>query len=67
MELAKNQLKTALKDVNSIYQNCYNTYCFTGNCGNRTEIEGMTVLLNTVPDSIEVIKQLLMEKLETME
>jgi hypothetical protein len=62
-ELTRKQIETAIKDINSVSQNVYNIYYFINNCNNKTEIDGMTAYLNTVPDSIRVIKQLLKEKL----
>ena len=62
----KQQIQTALKDINGVYQNIYNIYCFTPNCDKRTETEDMIMLMNTVPDSIKVIKQLLNEKLNEL-
>jgi hypothetical protein len=44
----------------------YNIYCFTNNCDNKTEIDGMTAYLNTVPDSVKVIKQLLEDNLNEL-
>lgn len=65
-ELTKNQIKTALKDIKSVGRDMYNRYCFTNNCDNKTKIDGMTAYLNTVPESIKVIKQLLEEKINEM-
>jgi ribosomal protein S13 len=65
-ELTKKQIEIALKDINSVGQNVYNIYCFTNNCDNKTEIDGMTAYLNTVPDSVKVIKQLLEDNLNEL-
>jgi len=66
-ELTKKQIETALKDINSVRQNVYNIYCFVNNCDNRTETNEMIVYDNTVPDSIRVIKQLLLERINDYE
>ncbi|MFA6662322.1 MAG: hypothetical protein WCS56_04750 [Bacilli bacterium] len=59
----KEQIQTALKDINNVHQDLYNRYVFTPNCDKRVKTGDMIMLLNTVPDSINVIKQLLQEKL----
>lgn len=59
----KKQIQTALKDINSVHQDLYNRYMFASNCDKRIETKDTIMLLNTVPDSISLIKQLLQEKL----
>ena len=64
--ITKQQLQTALKDINTVNKNCYGRYCFESNCDEIKETPTMLFLWNTVPDSIKVIKQLLEEKLNEL-
>jgi hypothetical protein len=63
---SKEQIQTALKDINTVDQNCYGIYCFINNGNKKVETDDTLFILNTVPDSIKVIKQVLQERLESL-